>query len=131
MQVFFSISYHQWLANIVPIPKKYEMVRMYIDYRDLNKAGPKDDFYLPHINILINSTIGHEMVSFMDGYSRYNQIKMEVENREKRAFTTSWGIFCYKVLPFGLKNAKATYQRVTMSLFHDMIHKEMEFMLMK
>ena len=61
---------------------------MYIDYRDLNKASPKDDFPLPHIDVLIDSTAGHEMMSFMDGDSRYNQIKMAVEDREKTAFTT-------------------------------------------
>ena len=67
-----SVQYPQWLANIVPVPKKDGKVRMCIDYRDLNKASPKDDFPLPHIDVLINSTIGHEMMSFMDGFSGYN-----------------------------------------------------------
>ncbi len=66
------------------------------------------------------------MISFMDGYSGYNQIKMAVEDREKTTFTTPWGTFCYRVMPFGLKNAGATYQRTMTTLFHDMIHKEME-----
>ena len=66
---------------------------MYIDYRDLNKASPKDDFPLPHIDVLIDSTARHEMMSFMDGFLDYNQIKMLVEDREKTAFTTPWGIF--------------------------------------
>ena len=83
-----SVQYPHWLANIVPVPKKDGKVQMCIDYRDLNKASPKDDFPLPHIDVLIDSTAGHKMMFFMDGFSGYNQIKMAVEDREKTAFTT-------------------------------------------
>jgi len=83
---------------------------MFIDYKDLNKASPKKDFPLPHIDVLIDSTTGHEMMSFMDGFSSYNQIKMSIKDRKKTAFSTPWGIFCYKVMHFGLKNTWATYQ---------------------
>ena len=62
----------------------------------------------------------------MDGFSRYNQIRMAPEDREKTAFVSMWGTFCYKVIPFSLKNAKATYQRAMVTLFHDMMHKEIE-----
>ena len=62
----------------------------------------------------------------MDGFSRYNQIRMALKNREKTVFVTIWGTFCYKVMPFGLKNAKTTYQRAMVTLFHDMMHKEIE-----
>src|SRR5256885_7164473 len=64
--------------------------------------------------------------SIMDGFSGYNQILMALRNKEKTAFITEFGTFCYKVMPFGLKNAGATYQRMTTTLFHDMIHKELE-----
>ncbi|MCI85179.1 gag-pol polyprotein, partial [Trifolium medium] len=62
----------------------------------------------------------------MDGFSGYNQIKMALKDMEKTTFITPWGTFCYKVMPFGLKNAGATYQRTMVTLFHDMIHKEIE-----
>lgn len=62
---------------------------MCIDYRDLDKASPKDDFSLPHIDVLINNTIKHKMTSFMDEFSGYYQIKMSIEDHEKTAFTTS------------------------------------------
>ena len=62
----------------------------------------------------------------MDDFSGYNQIKMNTEDMEKTTFTTLWGTFCYKVMPFGLKNAGATYQRAMVTLFHDMMHKEIE-----
>ena len=116
----------QWVANIVLVPKKDGKVRMCVDYRDLNRNIPKDDFPLPHIDVLVDSTAQHSFFSFMDGYSGYNQIKMSPEDMEKTTFITLWGTFCYKVMPFGLKNAGATYQRAMVSLFHDMMHKEIE-----
>ncbi|XP_027157539.1 uncharacterized protein LOC113759173 [Coffea eugenioides] len=101
-------------------------VRVCIDYRDLNKASPKDDFPLPNIHILLDNTAGHEIETFCDCFAGYHQILMAEEDREKTAFITPWGTFCYRVMPFGLKNAGATYQRTMTTLFHDMIHREME-----
>ncbi|XP_039172811.1 uncharacterized protein LOC120295615 [Eucalyptus grandis] len=96
--------------------KKDGRVRICVDYRDLNKASPKDDFPLPHIDVLVDSTAGFELFSFMDGFSGYNQIRMKEVDKEKTTFITPWGTFHYKVMPFGLKNAGATYQRA-MKLF--------------
>ncbi|XP_027368366.1 uncharacterized protein LOC113874337 [Abrus precatorius] len=107
-------------------PKKDGKVRMCVDYRDLNRASPKDDFPLPHIDVLVDNTAQHSLFSFMDGYSGYNQIKMAEEDMEKTMFITPWGPFCYRVMPFGLKNAGATYQRAMITLFHDMMHREVE-----
>lgn len=92
-------TYPQWLANIVPVPKKDGKVRMCVNYRDLNKASPKDDFPLPHIDVLVDSTAKFNVFSFMDGFSGYNQIKMAPEDREKTSFITPWGTFCYRVMP--------------------------------
>ena len=119
-------KYPQWVANIVPVPKKDGRVRMCVDYRDLNKASPKDEFPLPHIDVLVDNTAKNYRYSFMDGYSGYNQILMHHEDKEKTTFITPWGTFCYKVMPFGLKNAGATYQRAMVVLFHDLMHKEVE-----
>jgi len=119
-------EYPQRLANIVPVPKKDGKVRMCVDYRDLNKASPKDDFPLPHIDVLVDSTAKSKVFSFMDGFSGYNQIKLAPEDREKTSFITPWGTFCYRVMPFGLINVGATYQRGITTIFHDMIHSEIE-----
>jgi len=81
---------------------------MCVDYRDLNKASPKDDFTLPHIDVLVDNTTCHYFFSFMDGYSGYNQIKMAEEDKEKTIFIMPWGTFCYNIMPFGLKNVGAT-----------------------
>ena len=82
------VEYPEWLVNVVPIPKKDGKVRVCVDYRDLNKASPKDDFPLPHIDMLVDSTVGHSMLSFMDGFSRYNKILMALEDKEKTSFIT-------------------------------------------
>ena len=78
----------QWLINIVPVSKKDGRVRMCVDYRYLNKACPKDDFSLSHIDTLIDSEASSAMYSFMDGFSGYNQIMMIVINKLKTSFTT-------------------------------------------
>ena len=104
------VQYLEWLANVVPIPKKDSKVRVCVDFRNLNKASPKDDFPLPHIDMLVDNTAEHAMLSFMDGFSGYNHIMMALEDREKTSFITEWGTYCYRVMPFGLKNAGATYQ---------------------
>jgi len=96
-------EYPQWLANIVPDPKKDGKVRMCVDYRDLNKASLKDDFPLPLIDVLVDSTAKSKV------FSGYNQIKIAPEDREKTSFITPWGTFCYRVMSFGLINAGATY----------------------
>lgn len=119
-------EYPQWLANIVLVPKKDSKVRMYIDYRDLNKSSLKDDFPLPHINMLVDSTTKFNIFSFMDEFSGYNQIMMAPEDMEKTTFITPWGTFCYRIMPFSLKNAGEIYQRAMTTLFHDMMHKEFE-----
>src|ERR1051325_10049897 len=120
-------EYPQWLANIVPVPKKDGKVRMCVDYRDLNKASAKDDFPLPHIDMLVDNTAKFNVFSFMDGFSSYNQIRMAPKDMEKTSFIMPWGIFFYKVMSFGLKNVGATYERAMTTLFHNMMHKEIEF----
>ena len=99
---------------------------MCVDFRDLNKACPKDDFPLPHIDVIVDSAASSAMYSFMDGFSGYNQIMMAVMDKIKTVFITEWGTYYYKVMPFRLKNAGATYQRAATALFHDMMHKEVE-----
>ena len=120
------VEYPEWLANVVPVPKKDGKVRVCVDFRDLNKASPKDDFPLPHIDMLVDSTAGHPMLSFMDGFSGYNQILMAPKDMEKTSFITEWGTYYYRGKPFGLKNAGATYQRAATTLFHDMMHRDVE-----
>ena len=99
---------------------------MCVDFTDLNKACPKDSFPLPRIDQLMDSTVRHKLLMFMDAFSRYNQIKMDEEDQEKIAFITSQGLYCYKVMPFGLKNAEATNQRLVNKMFNKQIGRNME-----
>ena len=77
------VEYPKWLAKVVSVPKKDSNVRVCVDFRDLNKASPKDDFPLPHIDKLVDSTAGHSMLSFMDRFFGYSQILMALEDMEK------------------------------------------------
>ncbi|CAL9000626.1 unnamed protein product [Prunus brigantina] len=105
-------TYPVWLANSVMVRKANGGWRMCQDYTDLNKACPKDSFPLPRIDQLVDATAGHELLSFMDAYSGYNQIFMDPADSEHTAFITDRGLYCYNVMPFSLKNAGATYQRL-------------------
>ena len=121
-----EVKYPDWLANTVVVKKKNGKWRVCIDFTDLNKACPKDSFPLPHIDQLVEATAGHKMLSFMDAFSGYNQILMHPDDQEKTAFITDRGTYCYKVMPFGLKNAGATYQRLVNEMFSEKIGKNME-----
>ena len=85
----------------------------------------KDSYSLPRIDQLVNSTAGHKLLSFMDAFSGYNQIRMDDADQEKTSFT-SQGLFCYKVMPFSLKNAWVTYQRLVNHMFHPQIGRNVE-----
>ena len=100
--------------------------RMCADFTDLNKACPKDSYPLPRVDILVDSIAKHRLLSFMDAFSGYNQIRMHENDQEKTSFVTSQGLFCYRVMPFGLKNAGATYQRLMNKMFAPQIGRNVQ-----
>ena len=109
---FIKEVYHSnWLANPVLVKKKNGKWRMCVDYTSLNKACPKDHFPLPRIDQIVDSTSGCEILSFLDAYSGYHQIAMKESDQIATSFITPYGSYCYVTMPFGLKNAGATYQR--------------------
>ena len=121
-----EVYYPDWLANVVMVKKANGKWRMCVNFTDLNKACPKDSNPLPRIDQLMDSTASHKLLSFMDAFSGYNQIRMDEANQEKTSFVTSQGLFCYKVMPFGLKNAGATYQRLVNHMFRPQIGRNVE-----
>ncbi|XP_059428507.1 uncharacterized protein LOC132162267 [Corylus avellana] len=125
-QFIEEAHYPDWLSNVVMVKKSSGKWRMCVDFTDLNKACPKDSFPLPHISSLVDATAGYELLSFMDAFSGYNQIFMHPSDQEKTAFITDRGLYCYKVMPFDLKNAGATYQRLVNRMFQEQIGKNME-----
>ncbi|KAL2230939.1 UNVERIFIED_CONTAM: Retrovirus-related Pol polyprotein from transposon [Sesamum indicum] len=104
-----EIQYTNWLSNVVLVPKSSGKWRMCVDFTDLNKACPKDPYPLPRIDVMVDSTAGFEIFSMMDAYQGHYQIRMAEENRDQTSFITDKGIYCYNMMPFGLKNAGATY----------------------
>jgi len=104
-----EIQYPEWLANVVLVKKANGKWRMCVDFTDLNKACPKDSYPLPNIDALVDSASGCKIMSFLDAFWGYNQIKMHPRDECKTTFTTETCNYCYKVMPFGLKNACETY----------------------
>jgi len=86
--------------------------RMCVDFSDLNNACPKDSYPLPNIDMMVDNASGYRLLSFMDAYTGYNQISMHPKDEEKSTFMGEAATYCYRVIPFGLKNAGATYQRL-------------------
>jgi len=107
-----GIQYPEWLANVVLVKKANGKWRMCVDFTDLNKVCPKDSYPLPSIDALVDSASGCNVLSFLDAFSGYNQIKMHPRDESKTAFMTETSSYFYKVMPFGLKNVGATYQRL-------------------
>ena len=121
-----EVQYPEWLANVVMVKKPNGSYRMCVDFTDLNKACPKDSYPLPQIDQLIDSTGGHQLYSLVDTKSGYHQIPMHRPDEAKTAFTTHEGTYCYTKMPFGLKNAGATFQRMVNKMFKDNIGRNME-----
>ena len=97
-----------------------------MDFTDLNKACPKDSYPLPRIDQLVDSTVGHRLLNFMDAFTGYNQIRMDETDQEKTSFVTSQGLFCYKVMSFCLKNVGTTYQRLVNHMLRPQIRRNVE-----
>ena len=100
-----EVFYPEWLANTVVVKKKSGKWRVYVDFTDLNKACPKDPFPMPKIDQLVDATVSHPRMSFLDAFQGYHQIPLALDDQEKTAFVTPIGNYHYKVMPFELKNA--------------------------
>ena len=112
-----EMFYPQWLANTVVVKKKTGKWRVCVDFTGLNKACPKDPFPMPQIDQLVDATVGHPRMSFLDAFQGYHQIPLALDDQGKTAFVTPIGNYHYKVMPFGLKNVGSTYQRMMTKMF--------------
>ena len=144
---FYVISDSPWVSPIHVVPKKggftviinemNELIptrtvtgwRVCIDYRNFNIATRKAHFPLPFIDLMLDRLVGHPHFYFLDGYSRYNQIAIALEDQEKTTFTCSYGTFAFRRMPFGLCNAPATFQRCMMSMFSDLAEEVLEIFM--
>jgi hypothetical protein len=121
-----EVHHPVWLANPVIVPKANGKLRMCIDYTSLNKACPKDPYRLPRIDQIVDSTSGCDLLSFLDAYSGFHQIQMSRQDRKHTAFVTVDGLYCYVVMPYGLKNALPTFVWAMSKTFGDLIRDRVE-----
>jgi hypothetical protein len=119
--VIREVKYPEWLANIVMVKKANGKWRMYIDFTDLNKACPKDEFPLPRIDSLVDAAASLELMSLLDCYSGYHQIWMKKEDEPKTSFITPSGTYCYLWMPEGLKNVGGSFSRMTARVLYSQI----------
>ena len=116
----------EWLANTVVVKKKNGKWKVCVDFTDLNRACPKDPFPVPKIDQLVDTTYKHLRMSFLDAFQGYHQIVLAVEDKEKMSFISLDANYHYTVIPLGLKNARATYQRMITRMFREKISRMVE-----
>jgi hypothetical protein len=122
-----EVFHLEWFANPVLVRKKNSNEwKMCVNYTDLNKHYPKDPFWLPRIDHVIDSTAGYDLLCFLDCYSGYHQVAIKEEDLEKTVFITPFGVYCYTTMSFGLKNTSATYQRGIQACFKRQLNKNVE-----
>jgi hypothetical protein len=122
-KVITEVKYPVWLANTVPVKKKNGNWRMCVDFTDLNKACKKDDFPLERVDKIVDDAANSEMLSLLDMFSGYHQIRVRKEDKEKTSFITPFGTFCFVRMPEGLKNAGCTFSRMIAIVFHPQIRR--------
>jgi hypothetical protein len=111
VKIIVPLRYSDWVENLVPVRKKSGEIRLCMDFRNLNKSSLKDNYSLPKMDHVLEKVVGANIMSMIDGFSGYNQISMNEQDKEKTTFTTPWGKFMYDKMPFGLMNAGSTFQR--------------------
>ena len=121
-----EVFYPEWLANTVVVKKKSGKWQVCVDFTNLNKAYPKDPFPMPRIDRLVDAIVGHPRISFLDAFQGYHQIPLALSDQEKTAFVTPTKNYHYKVMSFGLKNARVTYQRMMTRMFEPQSGKNIE-----
>eukprot|EP00253_Pinus_taeda_P029900 PITA_29900 len=122
-KIIFSVRHSKWVSNMVLVRKKNRDIRICIDFRNLNKACQKDNFPLPPMEQILQAVAGSELMSFLDGFSGYNQVLVHPDDQLKTTFRTKWGTYAYQKMPFGLINAGTTFQRAMEITFKGLVNK--------
>jgi hypothetical protein len=122
-KVIREVKYPVWMANTVPVKKKNGKWRMCVDFKDLNKACKKDDFPLERVDKIMDDATNSEMLSLLDMFSGYHQIRVRREDEEKTSFITPFGTFCFVRMPEGLKNAGCTFSRMIAIVLHPQLRR--------
>ena len=120
--IIAPIRFSEWVSNLVPTRKKTREIKLCVDLRNVNKISLKDNYTLPKMDHILQRVVGSSRISLLNGFSGYSQILVHPDDQEKTSFTTPWGTFMYIKMPFGLKNAEATFQREMDITFEKEIH---------
>jgi hypothetical protein len=118
----YAVALIEWVSNPIPIDKKGGSICVCVDYRDINKSCPKDNFPTPFVDQIVDDCVRSGIFSLMDGFFGYNQINITPEDQHKTSFICPWGTFYHRKLPFGLKNEGTTFQCAMSYAFHDIKH---------
>jgi len=121
-----EVFYLEWIDNTVVVKKKSGKWRVCVGFTNLNKTYPKDPFPIPQIDQLVDATVGHPRMSFLDAFQGYHQIPLALGDQEKTFFITPTGNYHYKVMSFGLKNTGSTYQKMMTRMFEPQLGKNIE-----
>jgi hypothetical protein len=127
--IIFLVKYYEWVSNLVLVRKTIGQIRLCVDFRALNWASIKYHFPLPNMEMILQQVAGSQMISLLDGFSSYNQIKVKRADKYKTTFISRWGTFAYECMSFGLSNAGATFQRAMQIDFDDLIGKIIQIYL--
>jgi hypothetical protein len=123
LKLSFKLDTLALVANLVPVRKNSGEICLCVDFRNLNRASEKDNYPVPPMEQLLQTVSGSEIFSLLDRFSGYNQVLVLEEDRLKTTFSTKWGTFSYKHMPFGLINVGETFQRAMDVAFHGLINK--------
>ena len=118
-KIVVSLRFSKWLSNLVPVRKKSGEIRLCVDFQNLNRVSLKDNYPLPKMDYILQKVVVSHKMSMLDGFSGYNQIMVHPYDQEKTTFTTPWDTFMYAKIPFGLMNARETFQRAMDIAFVD------------
>eukprot|EP00253_Pinus_taeda_P026975 PITA_26975 len=120
--IIAPMRFSEWVSNLVPTRKKTGEIRLCVDLRNVNKVCLKDHYPLPNMDHILQRVVGASRISLLDGFSGFNQILVHPDDQEKTTFTMPWETFKYVKIPFGLKNARATFQQAMDIAFAQEIH---------
>ena len=122
-KIIFPIRHSRWVSNLVPFRKKNGDIRICIDFQNLNKHWQKDNFPLPPMEQILQAVAGSKLMSFLDGFSGYNQVLVHPDDQLNTTFITKWVTYAYQNMPFGLINVGATFQRAMDIAFKRLVNK--------
>ena len=125
----YEVEHIEWVSPIVIVMKKNGNMRVCVDLKKFNATTIRDHYPLPFIEDVLERVVGHEAYIFLDRFSGYNQVSIDPKDQHKMAFATTWDIFVYTKMPFGLAISLVTFQRLMSTTFKKYLRIWLEIFL--